>query len=235
MADPTQIPRSEYYKQKVKLIGIMNKKANSMYKACDVVTKRLAEVAGSVDTIIMNEKINAYLRLVVPENTDDYLAGHLPYDFKNALDRRDAVHTFEEYIVCVQRPLNVSEKRPVDLFETRMEVASHHVVYDKKRNRDGIYKSDYITIRVADNDNSRLAYITINDCINNCLLGKDDGTVTDGEPTDSSPLSRYRTLMDEIGTRANGPCADYKEQNKEQNKEQKRVYDIPSPTLQHVC
>lgn len=38
MSDPThQISRTDYYKQKVKLVGIINKKQNSMYKACGIV------------------------------------------------------------------------------------------------------------------------------------------------------------------------------------------------------
>jgi hypothetical protein len=205
LEDPSnQIARSELFKLRVELVGIINKKANAMYKACDIVRKRVAQVEGGyVDTIVMNEKINAHERLVRPENTDDYLAGHLPYDYKNALDRRDAIMQFEEYIACVQRALNVSEKKPVDLFETKMEIGMHHIIYDKKRNRDGIFKTDYLTIRVVDNEKNRLAYITVLDCINNCLLGMDTGSVTmNGEPTDNSPLTSERTLEQEIGSTA---------------------------------
>jgi hypothetical protein len=166
----TTVSRDWYFQEKVYTFGCLQRWKNALHKLCETVHSRVSKANnGAVDTIITNEKVQAFLRLVPKENTDYYMTGMLPYDFKQMLDMKESVYKFANWMVCIQRPLNVREKDPLDFLLTRTQISFHHFLYNRmKGGINAPYKSQNLSIQIWDYERRGIVSISLKQALEHC-------------------------------------------------------------------
>jgi hypothetical protein len=131
-----KLNRDDYYKQRAQTFGFLNKQKDGLYKLCEIVKSRLSKVAGKCDICIINEKINAHLTLVTPENTDAMYVGDFPVapEFKSSFDLKSSYKqiTGTDFVAVVQRALNIIDNTPLDLLTTKFQIGGVHLVRVKR-------------------------------------------------------------------------------------------------------